>query len=130
LAEPINSPQALAQPRPPILIGGGGERKTLRMVAEYADAANLFVFAGPAELARKLDVLKHHCDRLGRNYDEISKTVGGFMYTGQPVSEIIDQARPLAALGFDHVMFNVYDDYQGTPIERLGREVVPALAEM
>jgi F420-dependent oxidoreductase-like protein len=130
LEEPINSPQVLSQPRPPILIGGGGEQKTLRMVAQYADAANLFAFAGPEELGRKLDVLRAHCEGVGRDYDEIAKTVGGFFYNGQPTSEIADQARPLAELGFDHVIFNVYDDYQGTPVERLGTEVLPALAEL
>lgn len=82
------------------------------------------------ELSHKLDVLRAHCERLGRNYDKISKTVGGFFYTGQPASEIIDQVRPMAELGFDHVTFNVFDDYQGTPVERLGTEVVPALAEL
>ena len=130
LAEPINSPQALTKPHPPILIGGSGERKTLRMVAQYADACNLFVFGGTEGLSHKLDVLRAHCERLGRDYDEISKTVGGFFYTGQPASEIIDQVRPMGELGFDHVIFNVFDDYQGTPVERLGAEVVPALAEM
>lgn len=130
LAEPINSPQALTKPRPPILVGGAGEKKTLRMVAQYADAANLFVFGGPDQLRHKLDVLKAHCERLGRDYDDISKTVGGFLYTGQPTAEIIEQARPLAALGFDHAIFNVYDDYEGTPIERLGAEVMPALADL
>jgi alkanesulfonate monooxygenase SsuD/methylene tetrahydromethanopterin reductase-like flavin-dependent oxidoreductase (luciferase family) len=130
LAEPINSPQVLSDPRPPILIGGSGERKTLRMVAQYADASNLFAYGGTDTLRHKLDVLKGHCERLGRDYREISKTVGGFSYTGQTVGEIIDLARPLAALGFDHVIFNVYDDYQGAPVQRLGAEVLPALAEL
>jgi F420-dependent oxidoreductase-like protein len=130
LSEPINSPQALTSPRPPILIGGSGEKKTLRMVAQYADACNFFVFGGPDELRHKLDVLKGHCERLGRDYDEISKTVAGFMYTGQPTSEIVDQARPLAAMGFDHVIFNVINDHEVTPIEQLGAEAVPALAEL
>src|SRR5262249_45366765 len=66
------SPEALARPHPPIMIGGGGERKTLRLVARYAQACNLF--PGP-ELARKLDVLRAHCDAEGRDYDEITKTV-------------------------------------------------------
>ena len=130
LAEPINSPQVMSQPRPPILIGGSGERKTLRMVAQYADAANFFAFGGPEELGHKLDVLKAHCDRLGRDYDEISKTVGGILYTGQAADEIIEQARTLAEIGFDHLFFNVFDDYLGTPLERLGAEVLPALAEL
>ena len=130
LAEPINSPQALSDPRPPILIGGSGEKKTLRMVAQYADACNLFVFGGLDELRHKLDVLKAHCEQVGRDYEEISKTAAFIIYTGQPAAEIVDQARPLAAMGFDHVMFSVPEDHKGTPIERLGVEIVPALAEL
>ena len=130
LTEPISSPQPLTKPRPPILIGGTGERKTLRMVAQYADASNFFTFGGPEEMSHKLDVLKAHCERLGRDYDEISKTASGFMYTGQPTAEIVEQARPLAAMGFDHVIFNVINDYEGTPITQLGAETLPALAEL
>lgn len=129
LAELINSPQVVTEPRPPILIGGSGEKKTLRMVAQYADACNLFAFGGPEELKHKLDVLKGHCEALDRDYDEISKTVGGLVYTGQPVSEIVAQAKTLSDLGFDHAIFNVIGDFEGTPIAMLGEEVVPALAE-
>ena len=71
LARTLNSPQPLARPRPPILIGGGGEKKTLRLVAQYADACNLF---GGPDAARKLEVLRQHCDAVGRDYDEIEKT--------------------------------------------------------
>ncbi len=130
LAEPINCPQALSQPHPPILIGGGGERKTLRLVAQYADACNLFMYLGVDELARKLDVLRSHCERLERDYDQISKTLAGFIYTGQSPAEIGATLEPLAELGFDHVIFNVIDDYRGTPIEELGRAVLPVLAEL
>src|SRR5215475_4464957 len=72
LERTLNSPQPLSRPHPPILIGGGGERKTLRLVAQYAQACNLF--AGP-DLEHKLDVLRGHCDVVGRNYDDIEKTV-------------------------------------------------------
>ena len=72
LGRTLNSPQSVQRPHPPILIGGSGERKTLRMVAQYAQACNLF--PGP-ELERKLDVLRGHCEELGRNYDDIEKTV-------------------------------------------------------
>lgn len=130
LSEPINSPQVVTAPRPPILIGGAGEKKTLRMVAQYADASNFFTFIGPDELQRKLDVLEEHCERLGRDSSEISRTVSGFIYTGQPVAEIVDQARPLAAMGFDHVIFNVVNDHEVSPIETIGREIIPALAEL
>src|SRR5689334_12018179 len=68
----LNQPPVLSRPHPPILIGGGGEKKTLRLVAQYADACNLF--PGP-EVQHKLDVLKRHCDEVGRDYDDIEKTV-------------------------------------------------------
>src|SRR5258707_74739 len=71
LERPLNSPQPLSRPHPPILIGGGGERKTLRVVAQYAQGCNLF--SGP-DLTRKLDVLRGHCHVVGRGYDEITKT--------------------------------------------------------
>src|SRR5204862_3769964 len=72
LGRTLNSPQSLQRPHPPILIGGGGEKKTLRLVAQYAQACNLFA---SAELERKLDVLREHCADVGRDYDEIQKTV-------------------------------------------------------
>ncbi|MDE3076806.1 MAG: LLM class F420-dependent oxidoreductase, partial [Chloroflexota bacterium] len=71
LEDPLNSPQPLTRPHPPIMIGGSGERKTLRLVAQYADACN--IFPGP-ELGHKLEVLREHCRAVGRNYDEIEKT--------------------------------------------------------
>src|ERR687897_1380222 len=73
LAETLCSPPPLSRPRPPILIGGGGERKTLRLVAQYANACNLF--GGPDEVAHKLDVLRRHCDAVGRDPNEIEVTV-------------------------------------------------------
>ncbi len=120
----------LSTPRPPILIGGSGEKTTLHLVAQYADACNLFAFAGPDELSRKLDVLKCHCENLGRDYDEIEKTVAGFIHSGQPTSEFVRQLEPLATMGFSHAIFNVYDDYTGIPLETMGRELIPALAEL
>ena len=74
LAEPINHPQPLTKPHPPILIGGSGEKKTLRLVAEYDDACNIFARMGPDVLRAKLDVLKQHCDQVGRDYATIEKT--------------------------------------------------------
>jgi len=73
LEETICSPAPVSTPRPRILIGGGGERKTLRLVAQYADACNLF--GGPDEVAHKIDVLRRHCDAVGRDIDDIEVTV-------------------------------------------------------
>jgi alkanesulfonate monooxygenase SsuD/methylene tetrahydromethanopterin reductase-like flavin-dependent oxidoreductase (luciferase family) len=74
LARTLNSPQPLTRPHPPILIGGGGEKKTMRLVVQYAQACILFT--GP-DLPRKLSVLRAHCDAVGRDYDDIKKTVTG-----------------------------------------------------
>src|SRR5216110_3094852 len=101
LERPLNSPQALSKPHPPIMIGGGGERKTLRFVARYAQACNLF--PGP-ELARKLDVLRAHCDAEGRDYDEITKTCY-FIFDvgekGEKTGQVIDRLGQMAELGFE-----------------------------
>src|SRR5436309_12140986 len=100
LARPLNSPQDLSTPHPPIMIGGGGERKTLRFVARYAQACNLF--PGP-DLARKLDVLRAHCEREQRDYDEIEKTVL-FNFdvgpNGRDAARVVDELGRLAQLGF------------------------------
>jgi F420-dependent oxidoreductase-like protein len=78
LAETLCSPQPLSKPHPPILIGGSGEKKTLRLVAKYADACNLFARMGIENVGNKLDILKGHCEKVGRDYGEIEKTVLNF----------------------------------------------------
>jgi F420-dependent oxidoreductase-like protein len=130
LARPLNSPQSLTRPHPPIMIGGGGEKKTLRLVAKYADACNLF--SGP-DLGRKLDVLREHCEREGRDYDEIHKTV---YYTFRPgengtgVGKILDDLGAFAELGFDFAIGEVADVWKIRPVEVLGEQVVPAAAQL
>jgi F420-dependent oxidoreductase-like protein len=130
LERPLNSPQSLTRPHPPIMIGGGGERKTLRFVARYADACNLF--PGP-DLARKLDVLRAHCDTEGRNYDEIEKTCY-FIFDpgpkGEKTNEIVDQLGGLAELGFQAAIGQVKDVWQVTPLEAIGSDVIPAVASL
>ncbi len=133
LAEPTISPQPLSRPHPPILIGGVGEKKTLRLVAEYADACNLFGRLGPEELSRKLDVLKRHCDDVGRPYDEIERTALDTVHlaAGQmSPADVIDRCRELADIGFQHVIFNMPNVHEITPLETLGREIIPAVEEM
>jgi F420-dependent oxidoreductase-like protein len=128
LERPINSPQALSRPHPPIMIGGGGERKTLRFVARYAQACNLF--PGP-DLARKLDVLRGHCDAEGRDYDEIIKTcyfrfdVGEH---GENAGQITDQLGALAEMGFTAAIGAVARVWEVRPLEVIGGEVIPAVA--
>ena len=94
LAEPISSPQPLTRPHPPILIGGSGEKKTLRLVAQYGDACNLFSGRGAAAIQAKLDVLKRHCEDVGRDYATIEKTTLGTVQLAadhMSSGEIVDQ---------------------------------------
>ena len=135
LAETICSPQPLQRPRPPIMVGGGGERKTLRLVAKYADACNVFASAGagPGEVAHKLAVLREWCEREGRAYDDIRRTVLYNGVVGQDTAgaaAFVEEMRALADVGVDavHVM-----PLQGDPVgfvRSLGEHVVPALAPL
>jgi F420-dependent oxidoreductase-like protein len=113
LVRPLNSPNSVQRPRPPILVAGGGERKTLRMVARYADACHLLDLPGTDfghDLRHKLDVLRTHCTAAGRDYAEIEKTVGtGFDLGDDPakgLEDLLGHLRDLAALGIDHVMLS------------------------
>jgi F420-dependent oxidoreductase-like protein len=98
LAETMCFPMPISQPHPPILVGGGGEKKTLRLVARYADACNLFG-SGPAEVANKLEVLRSHCEAAGRDYDRIQKTVLAVRPVLADVDGFLAAAREYAALG-------------------------------
>lgn len=121
-------PGPVQQPRVPILIGGGGERKTLRLVAQYAQACNLF--AGP-DLTRKLDVLRGHCEAVGRDYDEITKTVMmplDLGTDGEHVDATLERLRDLAALGVSHVHGRVANVEAITPLELFGERVIPVAA--
>jgi F420-dependent oxidoreductase-like protein len=128
LERPLNSPQALSKPHPPIMIGGGGEKRTLRFVAKYAQLCNLF--SGP-DLAHKLDVLKQHCETEGRDYDDIEKTVYYRFDTGTDgdgVEKMIGELKELADLGVDTAIGYVRDAHLITPLEIIGRDVIPAVA--
>jgi F420-dependent oxidoreductase-like protein len=130
LQRTLNSPQALACLHPPILIGGAGEKKTLRLVARYAQACNLF--AGP-DLPRKLHVLRAHCDAVGRDYDEIEKTVSGPLDPGpggEHVNALIGRMRELARLGITHYHGPVPNVASITPLEVLGQRVIPVADEL
>lgn len=131
LARTLNSPPTLTRPHPPILIGGGGEKKTLRLVAQYAQASNLF---NTPDLERKLDVLRGHCEDVGRDYDDIEKTV---MFTpldpgpnGEKVEAMLEQLRRLSALGISEAHGFVPEVYKVTPLEILGEQVIPEAAKM
>jgi len=132
LERTLNSPQPLSKPHPPILIGGTGEKKTLRLVAQYADACNIFARMGTDVVRGKLDVLKGHCDKLGRDYAGIEKTTLGTAHlaSGQmSVSDVLKECRALADLGIQHAIFNMPNVHEIKPLETFGREIVPAVAE-
>ena len=129
LAETLCVPAPLSRPRPPIMLGGGGEKKTLLLVARYADACNLFG-TEVAEIAHKLDVLRAHCAAEGRDYEAIEKTV---MYSRRPVQTETDQflsmLEELAALGVTEVQLTP----EGNPVdyvERLAERILPKVAEI
>ncbi|MEU0567157.1 LLM class F420-dependent oxidoreductase [Nonomuraea sp. NPDC005983] len=112
LERTLNAPQA----RPPILIGGSGEKKTLRLVAEYADACNLL---HGADVRHKLGVLRAHCERLGRPYEEIEKTLHMRIPDGESVEESVQRCGDLAAQGVDHVIVAVPDPSADSTLTRL-----------
>lgn len=149
LVEPINNPQPLSRPHPPIMIGGGGEKKTLLLVARYADACN-FVIGSPSTLEefgvlrakydeglimlrRKLAVLEKHCDNVGRPCDEIEKTVVTYIKLAPDAmnaTKVIELCRELSDLGFQHVIFNMPNVHEIRPVEIIGDDVIPAVYDL
>jgi len=131
LAEPYNHPQPLTRPHPPIMLGGNGERRTLRLVAQYADACNLLTLP-PEGIHRKLEVLKRYCEEIGRPYDEIEKTSLNEIHRTpdtMTVRDIIGLCRSLADVGIEHVIVNMPDAHELRQLEIFGREIVPVVAE-
>jgi F420-dependent oxidoreductase-like protein len=128
LERTLNSPQPIRRPHPPILIGGGGERKTLRLVAQYAQACNLF--AG-AELGHKLDALRRRCAEVGRDYDEIEKTVMMPLDpgpNGENVDDLLRNLEQMRKLDVAHVHGWIRHVEQIRPLEILGERVIPVIA--
>jgi len=130
LARPLNSPPALSVPRPRILIGGTGEKKTLRLVARYADACNIFEMPLPA-IQAKLDVLRGHCADVGRDCAEIERTTLGRLSLSadgaagtQTVEQALDRFGQLAAIGIDHAIVGLVDAW-----DPAAWELVPELVE-
>jgi len=130
LAEPINSPPPVARPHPPIMIGGNGERRTLRLVAQYADACNLLVLE-PEEIPAKLEGLRRHCDEVGRPYEQIERTalneVGRAV--GETSADVVAFLRRLADAGIQHAIVNLPNAHELTLLEVFGREIIPAVAD-
>ncbi len=128
LAETINVPQPL-QTRPPILIGGGGEKKTLRLVAKYADACNFFAF-GPEFVQGKLDVLAAHCEAEARDYDAIQKTILGGPDPLADTDGFLAEMEKYAALGIDHVQLAPPGRDPVGFAEGLAEHVIPRLNDI
>jgi F420-dependent oxidoreductase-like protein len=130
LAETLSQPPTIVRPHPPILIGGMGEQKTLRLVARHADACNLFDYEGPDGIAHKLEVLRRHCDELGRSYDEIERTTLSTVHLAPGADtpgDAIDRLRRLGELGIQHAIVNLPNLYDSDALEIFGREILPHL---
>jgi F420-dependent oxidoreductase-like protein len=130
LERPLNLPQSLSMPHPPVMIAGDGEKKTLLLVARYADACSL---RPSPEIPRKLDVLRRHCEAESRDYDSIEKTCA-FAFDvgerGEKVGEVIGGLRWLAGMGIETVIGFVPGVDRIAPLEVIGREVIPAGADL
>ncbi|HVD13177.1 MAG TPA: LLM class F420-dependent oxidoreductase [Actinomycetota bacterium] len=128
LAETLCVPEPITKPHPPILVGGGGEKKTLRLAARYADACNVFATT-PDDVAHKLDVLRSHCDAEGRDYDRITKTLLAVRPVLADVDGFVAAAEEYAALGVTE-METMPDRHPVEFAEQLAERVVPRLAEV
>jgi F420-dependent oxidoreductase-like protein len=131
----LNSPQSISRPRVPIMVGGGGEKKTLRLVARYADACN--VFGSPEGIARKYEILRAHCEAVGRDADEIERSTlqnidpilpGG--HGRESVAQIVDRLGDLADAGAQHVILGMPDAANSDKLELIGRDILPAIRDL
>jgi len=129
LARTLNSPQVLSRPHPPILIGGGGEKKTLRLVARYADACNIAVY-DPAQAAHKLEVLREHCAAEGRDYGEIEKTAQtrfDLGENGENVQRTIEGLHEVHEMGFTVAHGSLLGVSKNRQFDLFAERIIPAL---
>ena len=120
----LNSPQSISRPHPRILIGGGGEQKTLRLVAQYADACN--IFGGPEQLSHKFAVLRERCAEVGRPFGEIERTnLQSIDLARETPAEVVARFRKLAEVGVQHVIFSLVNVSDLKNLDTLARELVP-----
>jgi F420-dependent oxidoreductase-like protein len=132
LGEPLLSPAAVSQPRPRILIGGGGERKTLRLVAQYGDACHINA-PDPQAARHKLDILAEHCRAVGRDFEDIETTAGLRMNAAQDGSnadELVGAITSLGQVGFDLVTMALPDVYNLRAINVFAERVIPRVASV
>jgi F420-dependent oxidoreductase-like protein len=133
LVETLCNPQPLSKPHPPILIGGSGEKRTLQLVAKYADACNLFARMGADVVRSKLEILKKHCEDVGRDYAEIEKTTLSTVHLAPDkmnTQNVVMECQALAKLGITHAIFNMPNVHEIKPLEIFGEEIIPALANL
>jgi F420-dependent oxidoreductase-like protein len=125
-----NNPRPLSHPHPRIMIGGTGPNKTLRMVAQYADACNIGEWVGTENMKNALDALQRHCETLRRDYDSIEKTClcTVNLSAKATVSSVISRIKELSAMGFTHTIFNMPDVYSIAPLRTFAKEIIPAVA--
>ena len=122
----MNSPQSISRPRVPIMIGGGGERKTLRLVARYADATN--VFGGPTAIHHKYEVLRQHCEEIGRDPAEIERsTLQGINLAAESPAQTVDRFGELSDAGAQHIIVSVRGVEDPSQLETIGRDLIPQL---
>jgi F420-dependent oxidoreductase-like protein len=128
----LNSPQSISRPRVPIMIGGGGERKTLRLVAQYGDATN--VFGGPEKIHHKWQVLRRHCEAVGRPYEEIERSTLQSVHVsrdgaggGETPDQLVARFGELGDVGAQHILLGVRDVWQTDKLELLGSTLLPQL---
>ena len=131
----LNSPQSISRPRVPIMIGGGGEQKTLRLVAQYADACNVG-WGNPESVVHKLAVLRRHCEELGRPYEDVERSTLLSLHPGrdgaggtQTPDQIIEHFGELGDAGVQHILFSVRDVWQTDKLELLGSTVLTQLRD-
>jgi F420-dependent oxidoreductase-like protein len=130
LQRPAGSPPPMRRPHPPILIGGTGERRTLRLVARYADACNLFdIPDGGRTVKHKLEVLARHCDEVGRPYGAIEKTLSTRLQAGEPADSFVTRCRAAAALGVEHLVVLTPGPWTAGALATLGA-AIPVLEEV
>lgn len=133
LSETLNSPQSLTRPHPPIMVGGSGGKKTLRLVSKYGDACNLYAFEKTEAARHKLEALRKHCQEAPRPFDEIERTaIGAFDFGpgGTTAQAAIERCRKLSEAGIQHFIVSLPHVHEITPIEVMKKEIIPVVAEL
>lgn len=127
-----NNPRPLSTPHPRIMVGGTGPKKTLRMVAQYADACNFGDWNDKESMQRGLDTLRGHCEDVGRDYNTIEKTSLSTAHLSgkSTVASVMRWLEDLSGMGFTHAIFNMPDVYEIAPLETFGKEIIPAAAAL